>query len=141
VAISGFSGGSETPEGPVILVVEDEILVRLVAAEFLRERGYIVLEASDAVEALVLFSSDHALDLVISDVRMPGELDGLKLTRIIKEARPELPVILVSAHFGPDEGHPADRFLRKPYECEVLQKIIEELIGPKWQKKQSSAAS
>jgi CheY-like chemotaxis protein len=141
VASSGSSEGSETTGGPVILLVEDEVLIRLVAAEFLREKGYIVLEASDAVEALVLFSSDHALDLVISDVRMPGELDGLKLSCIMKEARPHLPIALVSGHFGPDEEHPADRFLRKPYECEVLLKIVEELIGPQWQTKQSTAAS
>jgi CheY-like chemotaxis protein len=104
-----------TEHAPVILLVEDEVLIRLSTAEFLRGEGYVVLEASDAVEALVLFTSEHPLDLVVTDVRMPGELDGVKLTQILKEARPQLPVALASAHLALDVGHPGDRFLRKPY--------------------------
>jgi CheY-like chemotaxis protein len=126
--------------GPVILLVEDEVLIRLVAAEFLREEGYTVLEAADAVEALVLFSSGHSLDLVITDVRMPGELDGLKLSYIMKEAKPDLPVALASGHFGADEDHPADRFLRKPYTPQELLGVVNELIDQEWQNGQTSAA-
>src|SRR5687768_8244454 len=121
-AVSSRAGdeGHSPAHPPVILLVEDEVLVRLATAEMLRDEGYTVLEASDATEALVLFASSQALDLVISDVRMPGELDGVKLSRIIKEARPQLPVALVYGHFGGEEEHPADRFLRKPYTAEQL---------------------
>lgn len=124
---------------PVILLVEDEILIRLSSAEYLREEGYTVLEASDAVEALVLFASDHPLDLVITDVRMPGELDGVKLTQIIKEAKPDLPVALASGHLALDVDHPGDRFLRKPYTPEQILQVVDELIGTKWQSEQSSS--
>lgn len=126
---------------PVVLLVEDEVLIRLADGELLREKGYTVLEAASATEAMVLFSSDHPLDAIVTDVRMPGELDGLMLTRIIKEARPSLPVILVSGHYNPAEGHLADRFLRKPYPPEVLIDTLEELIGPRWESRASNKAS
>jgi CheY-like chemotaxis protein len=131
--------GVAPDQPPVILLVEDEILIRLSTAEFLRQDGYTVLEASDAVEALVLFASDHPLDLVITDVRMPGELDGVKLTRIIKEARPDLPVALASGHLAFDAEHPGDRLLRKPYMPEELLEVVDELIGPEWQSRQSNS--
>lgn len=131
--------GTGPDHAPVILLVEDEILIRLSTAEFLRQDGYMVLEASDAMEALVLFGSDHPLDLVITDVRMPGELDGVKLTRIIKEARPDLPVALASGHLAFDAEHPGDRLLRKPYTSEEMLEIVDELIGAEWRSRQGSS--
>ena len=82
---------------PTILVVDDEALIRMSISDFLQECGFNVLEASNAAEALEMIQSDQSvLDLVFSDVRMPGELDGFGLSKWIRENRPDLPVILLS---------------------------------------------
>ena len=65
---------------PVILLAEDDVLVRFMTAEILRDAGYVVLEAVDSTEAIALISTGHPLDLVVSDVRMPGHMDGTGLT-------------------------------------------------------------
>ncbi len=118
---------------PVILLVEDDVLVRFATAELLREEGYVVLEAVDASEALELLGSGHPLDLVLSDVRMPGEMDGVALTYAIKDLRPNLPVVLVSSHLPPDVRHGGDGFLPKPYQPAQLFEIVEDMMGEEWQ--------
>ena len=82
-----------------ILVVEDEVLVRMMLADQLREAGYRVVEASDADEALELLQHD-ALDVkvVISDVQMPGSMDGIELARVIRSKYPFSKILLVSGH-------------------------------------------
>jgi CheY-like chemotaxis protein len=126
---------------PVILLVEDEVLIRLSTAELLRERGYQVLEAADAAEAIALLRSGHPLDLVISDVRMPGPMDGLGLTSALKEARPNLPVALFSGHLAGDFAHGGDGFLRKPCEPDEIIALVERLIGGEWQNSNNPNAS
>lgn len=126
---------------PVILLVEDEVLIRLASADLLRNAGYSVLEASNAAEALVLLDSDHPFDAVVTDVRMPGEMDGVALARLIKAGRPSLPVVLVSGHLDPADSDVADYFFRKPYAAERLIETLQELILPRWQSKQSNTAS
>src|SRR4051794_20373932 len=79
---------------PVILVVEDEELVRLSAAEYPRFSDFQVVEAATGDEAVALLSSGLAVDLVFSDVRMPGRLDGYGLARWLSKHRPALPVLL-----------------------------------------------
>ena len=73
----------------VILVVEDEVLVRMMLADQLREAGYRVVEASDADEALRLLQHDE-LDVkaVISDIKMPGSMDGIELAHVIRSKYP-----------------------------------------------------
>jgi CheY-like chemotaxis protein len=94
---------SGTPVGPsagsppeTILIVEDEALIRLELAEFLQSCGYHVLEAGDAGEAIGLIRSGVAVDLVFTDVQMPGPMDGLGLARWLRAHRPEIRVILAS---------------------------------------------
>lgn len=87
---------SETPL-PTVLVVEDEVLVRMVIADYLRECGYRVYEAVNAAEALaVLQSPEVSVDIVFSDVQMPGEMDGFGLARWIRANKPDVQVILTS---------------------------------------------
>ena len=123
---------------PVILLVEDDVLVRFTTAETLRDSGYHVLEAVDAGEALSLIGTGHPLDLVLSDVRMPGQMDGVALTYAIKEVRPNLPVVLVSSHLEPNTSHAGEAFLSKPYQVGELFKIVERFVGVEWQTKYSS---
>src|SRR5947209_12937519 len=101
---------------PVILLVEDEVLVRLATAELLRDEGYVVLEAVNGGEALALLETGHPLDLVITDIRMPGRMNGLELCSSVKRLRANLPVMLFSSHLPDQAPHCADAFLAKPYQ-------------------------
>lgn len=122
---------------PVVLIAEDDVLVRFTTAEILRDAGYVVLEAVDASEAIALISTGHPLDLVLSDVRMPGEMDGVALSHAIKALRPHLPVVMVSSHLEPDTVHGGDAFLSKPYQPENLLKLVGQFVGAEWQTKQT----
>jgi CheY-like chemotaxis protein len=117
---------------PVILLVEDNVLVRFTTADILREAGYDVLEAVDASEALALFTTGHPLNLVMTDVRMPGHMNGLQLATVIKTTRPNLPVAIISSHLEEGMIHEADAFLAKPYKPEELVEVAKRLIGAEW---------
>ena len=108
---------TENRQSPTVLLVEDEVLVRMMLADQLREAGCTVVEASDADEALLLLRQNLVrIDLVISDVRMPGSMDGLGLARVIRSECPELKIILMSGHHRPLEGPDYDAFFPKPYD-------------------------
>jgi CheY-like chemotaxis protein len=126
---------------PVILLVEDDVLVRFTTAELLREEGYVVLEAVSASEALALLATGHPLDLVLSDVRMPGDLDGIALTFAVKEIRPNLPMILVSSHLSPETQHAGDKFLAKPYRPTDLFDLVREMIEVEWRSEPNSLSA
>lgn len=126
---------------PVILLVDDDVLVRFSTAEILRDEGHVVLEAVNASEALEIIETGHPLDLVLSDVRMPGQMDGLALTQVIRTLRPALPVVLVSSHLAPETPHVANAFLGKPYRVADLIAIVQQMIGPEWQAQQSSPSA
>ncbi|MFG1397085.1 response regulator [Roseixanthobacter pseudopolyaromaticivorans] len=98
-----------------ILVVEDEPLVRLVIAEALRDQGFRVVEAASAEEAILALASGIAVDLVFTDVRMPGALDGIAFARRLNRERPDLPVLITSGHLDQLESGDATAFISKPY--------------------------
>ena len=76
-----------------VLIVEDEVLIRLVISEYLRDCGYRVIEAANADEALVVLKQEElVIDIVLSDVEMPGSMDGFGLARWIREHRTGLDV-------------------------------------------------
>jgi CheY-like chemotaxis protein len=78
-----------------ILVVEDEVLVRTAIAEYLRHCGYDVIEAASADEAItILTEPDIKIDIVLSDIEMPGSMDGFGLAQWVRTNRPELKVVL-----------------------------------------------
>ncbi len=123
--------GNPGPDGvppATVLVVEDEVLIRLMIAEYLREFGYRVLEARNGDEAKRILGDDGEVEVVFSDVRMPGSMDGLALARWISRNKPQIEVLLTSAYVAPAEaaeaGPAARALLRKPYApSEVLQRI------------------
>jgi CheY-like chemotaxis protein len=112
-----------------ILLVEDEVIIRLMLADELRDAGHQVIEASDADEALVILEATRP-DLIISDVRMPGSIDGLGLLAHVRASLPLLPVIITSAHLDPAHAHSegANLFVPKPYLCGVMLNAAEELL-------------
>jgi CheY-like chemotaxis protein len=92
-------GATESPKAAgTILVVEDEVLIRLVIAEYLRDCGYRVFEAAHADEALlVLRQADRPVDVVFTDIEMPGSMDGFALAQWVRANRPDVDVILAGS--------------------------------------------
>jgi CheY-like chemotaxis protein len=123
--------GDPKPEAPgsTILVVEDEILVRLMIAEELRGQDYNVLEAASADEACSVLQSGVKIDLVLTDIRMPGSIDGAGLVHLIRVERPALKVVLASGH-RPETAlvDRADGFFLKPYDVAKLLQHIKALV-------------
>jgi|HubBroStandDraft_6_1064221.scaffolds.fasta_scaffold812881_2 CheY-like chemotaxis protein len=114
---------------PTVLVVEDEVLIRLLLAEALRDAGCRVVEAACAAEALSVLDAS-ALDILITDVKMPGEVDGLELAARVRQARPGLKVIVTSGHAGPNPAQAvADAFLPKPFALEDVVRRVEILFA------------
>lgn len=118
---------------PVVLVVEDEVLVRMVVAEYLRDCGFMVIEAGSAQEALALFKVDIEVDVVFSDIQMPGEMDGFALNQWLRRHRPDVKVILTSgaasaANKAADLCHEGP-LLPKPYDSEDVERRIRQLLA------------
>jgi CheY-like chemotaxis protein len=115
-----------------VLVVEDEILIRAAVAEFLRGAGYKVMEAANAAEAVAVFASRTQVDLVFSDINMPGPMDGVDLGRWIADHHPGIHVILTSAiSHARRAGQSGAGFLMKPYRlAEAARRIASLLNNP-----------
>lgn len=113
----------------VILVVEDEVLIRMLMADVLRDEGYRVIEAATGDEAMAILNSGQTVDLVVTDVRMPGEIDGVELAARSKAIAPLRPVVIVSGHLPPAAAVSADAFLPKPYVPSVFMKVVVDQVG------------
>lgn len=109
----------------IVLVVEDESLVRLDAALFLRDAGCEVLEAADAEEALEVVE-EHPVDVLFTDINMPGSISGLELARRVKETRPAVKLVLTSGAIKPKPDQIPDQgaFLPKPYSPEAVARAV-----------------
>jgi CheY-like chemotaxis protein len=121
--------------GPqTVLVVEDEMMVRMPIAEYLRDCGYNVLEAGDASEAIAAMDAPDHVSLVFSDVRMPGTMDGFGLAEWLQSHHPEVRVLLTSGFYGgrklPPGPTSGGRFIEKPYsQTQVAQRIADLLAA------------
>ena len=116
----------------LILLVEDEALVRVVASDILTdEGGYRVIEAASAPEALTLLESSHDVRLVLTDVEMPDPLDGFALARIVDMRFPGIKVIVTSGRVKPGAGDlpKGVRFLPKPYTPSTLIEAVRDALG------------
>ena len=118
------------PRSVAVLVVEDEIMVRLMVADDLRDAGFVVIEAANADEALTVLRSSAPVDLVLTDIRMPGSLDGLALASAVRETWPDLKIIVASGDF-PAQPRPeiVDATFGKPYDIPRLIRRIKELLS------------
>ena len=99
----------------LVLLVEDEALVRWVAHEALEDAGYQVIEAENADQALAVLSERRDVGLLFTDINMPGAMDGLALAELVNARWPDIQLVVTSGRGlerpVPDSG----RFLRKPY--------------------------
>jgi DNA-binding NtrC family response regulator len=118
---------------PVVLLVEDEFLLRWPASEYLRDSGYRVIEVASVGEAMVVFSSGTRVDMVFSDLNLAGELTGHALARWLDEHHPKVPVLLTSGDRRAAAGIPVGgkrSFISKPYSlAEIDRRIREVLLG------------
>jgi signal transduction histidine kinase len=120
--------------GARLLLVEDEPIVRELTGEYLRERGYEVLEAEDAPSALELFKQFPALDLLITDVGLPNGMNGRQLADIIRETAPRLPVLFITGYAGAARLDGLDagmRILAKPFTLPVLMTQVLAILAPR----------
>jgi CheY-like chemotaxis protein len=111
---------------PLILVVEDEALVRACAAMQLEDAGFAVIEAADAEQAMHEFDAHGDITTVFTDINMPGPFDGLSLAHKIHQLRAGVQLILTSGRNPPLESEmPAGvQFLSKPYDSRSLTALI-----------------
>jgi CheY-like chemotaxis protein len=114
----------------IILIIEDEVLIRMLMAEALRDEGYRIVEAASADEGMEILQSGQAIDCIITDVRMPGQIDGLQLAAVSKRLQPNRPVIIVSGHLTAQDVSRVDAFVPKPYTYVHLLSVVNQLIGP-----------
>ena len=117
----------------VILVVEDEPLVRILIADFLDEAGFKVLEAAHADEAVAILTARPDVQAVITDIEMPkGSMNGLELARVVQERWPGVGVVISSGRErpGPDDLSERVAFLAKPYLPDTVITVIRQMATP-----------
>ncbi len=110
----------------VILLVEDEVLVRMVAADVLEDAGFTVLESTNAEEALRLLETRSDVQVLFTDVNMPGALDGLGLAQTVHNRAPEVGILVGSGRIRPSPAElpPGTRFIAKPYAPSALTDAV-----------------
>jgi CheY-like chemotaxis protein len=117
----------EAGDRPVVLIVEDEVLLRWATVSVIDETGFNAFEAGSAIEAISILERQSDVWAVVTDVQMPGSIDGLKLAHLISIRWPKVKVIVTSGQLRlRDDDLPAGgRYLRKPYEPSQLIGILE----------------
>ena len=117
---------------PLVLVVEDEELVRTNAIEMIKEAGFNVLEAANADEAITLLETRLDISVVFTDVDMPGSMNGIRLARAVRDRWPPIKIIATSGHYIFHEGDlpSGGRFLPKPYTFPQISKALREAVTP-----------
>jgi DNA-binding NtrC family response regulator len=122
-----------SPEFPSVLVVEDEILIRIALADSLQDCGIKVLEAGNALDAIRILEADGTIELVFSDISMPGGMDGTALAQWVHAHRPGVPVLLTSGN-RPSSQNSAlefanEQFFAKPYNMPSVIACIRDAVG------------
>lgn len=115
-----------------ILVVEDEYLIRLTLTEALGDEGFDVIEASSGDAALPILQEDATIALLLTDIQMPGALDGRQLAAAARLARPALPVLFMTGRPDAAAGAPGsalDGYIAKPYRLAEICAAVRALIN------------
>ena len=118
---------------PTILIVENEVLIRMAVAAYLRECGFKVVEARTAAEALRVFESDTTIDVLFCGVSIPGDMDGFGLAQWVRREQPQTKVILTSSvrRSAEEAGTLCKEgpHLAKPYDHRDLERRIRRLLA------------
>jgi CheY-like chemotaxis protein len=124
------SGGNKG----TVLVIDDEPMVRMLIKDVLEEVGYEVVDVADAPAGLKLLQSASRIDLLVTDVGLPGGMSGLQLAEAGRQARPDLKVLFVTGYAqttmaGADSVESTTQMIGKPFNFETLQNKVREMIG------------
>ncbi|HEV7880729.1 response regulator [Bradyrhizobium sp.] len=116
---------------PLVLIVEDEFLLRMNAVEMIKAAGFDAIEAANADEAIEILENRRDITVVFTDIQMPGSMDGLKLAQAVKGRWPPIKIVATSGHVNVNEVDLPDggRFLPKPYSPHQITGVLRELIG------------
>jgi len=122
-----------TPERPLAVVIaEDDVLLRMVAVEAFEDEGFVTFQAQNAAAALRIFKARPAdIDVLFTDIRMPGGMDGLELAHRVRERWPSTGIVIVSGNIfvATDELPEGARFLPKPYDLDRVVEFVR-LVRP-----------
>jgi len=126
-----YSASMTRPSLKTVLVVEDEILTRVDAVACLREAGFDVVEAANGTEALALIRTRDDVDLIFTDIQMPGAVDGLELARRARETHPTVRLVFTSGarRFDTDNLPGEGVFFSKPYDAEHVAETVQRLLA------------
>jgi len=115
----------------VVLIIEDSIMIRAAAVDLVLSAGYEALEACGADEAIHILESRADIDLVFTDVQMPGSMDGLKLSHYIRERWPPVKLIIASGAIILEESSlpGGSRFFSKPYDDHTIIDAMAHLLS------------
>jgi len=132
--ITAPTASARVPTGKTVLIVDDEPSVRMLVTEVLEDLGYSPIEASDGPAGLRILESDATVDLLISDVGLPGGINGRQLADAARITRPELKVLFITGYaenaiIGSGHLAPGMRVLTKPFVVETLANRIQDMIG------------
>ena len=124
--------GSATPQTKTtVLIVEDDVLLRMDAMQMIEEAGFEVVEAATADQAIAILEARLDIHVVFTDIDMPGSMNGIRLAEAVRGRWPPIKIIATSGHFRLGSGDlPAGgRFIAKPYSFRFVAQTIRELIG------------
>ena len=115
----------------VILLVEDELLLRMDSAELIENAGFEVVQAANADEAIDMLTARPDIHVVFTDIQMPGTMDGLKLARFVRDRWPPIKIVATSGlvRVGEDDLPAGGVFLPKPYRGEEIIGVLRGLSG------------
>ncbi len=107
---------------PVVLVVDDEPLIRMTLADGLESCGFVVVEAEDADEALTVLQTRNDIAALVTDVKMPGSMDGLDLAQLVAARWIGMPIFVISGHARSDDSRlpRGAAFIQKPFSVSEL---------------------
>ena len=119
-------------EAPRILIVEDDVRLRMMGVDLLEVAGFEVCEAASADEAIAVLKKASNVQVVFSDVQMPGSMNGLELAQLVHERWPDIKLLLTSGHdLDEHKVSTDDIFLPKPYTIVTVVNAIDELLEQK----------
>jgi two-component system, response regulator PdtaR len=114
----------------VILIVEDELLIRMNAVEMIEEAGFEVVEATNADVAIAILEARSDIRVVFTDIQMPGSMNGLKLAAAVRGRWPPIKIIATSGNYAVRDGELPEGsvFLQKPYNAASVGRVLHEMI-------------
>ena len=118
----------QSPAAPVVLIVENDVLLRLVTASSLRDAGFEVIEAANCAEALRILDR-IPVDVLFSDIDMPGNIDGLALAQWLRQSQADTRIILTAgAAKAPGDVEEYASFLPKPYAEKDVERLLRSVL-------------